>query len=183
MILSDRSIKDALTVERIKITPLTLANIQPASVDLTLHDEFFVFDHTVKRIDPKSNKPHTMALLVENSLDMMPGDFILGTTIERVEIAADLVAQVGGKSSMARLGIAIHVTAGFIDPGFRGQITLEIKNLGILPVRLYPGMKIAQIAFEEMTTPSEKPYGSPGLGSKYQDQQSVTPSFMYENYQ
>lgn len=99
-----------------------------------------------------------------------------------MELPSWLAAQVGGKSSLARIGIAIHVTAGFIDPGFCGRITLEIKNMGTLPVRLYPGMKIAQIVFEQLTTPCDRPYGSEGLGSKYQGQDSVTPSKIHENW-
>lgn len=181
MILSDRSIKKAIDMGSLKITPLVTENIQPASVDLTLMDEFYLFNKT-GLFDPKRPGAHTEPLLAEDSLLMDPGDFILGSTLEAIELPAWIAAQVGGKSSLARIGIAIHVTAGFIDPGFCGRITLEIKNMGMLPVRLYPGMKIAQIVFEQLTTPCDRPYGSEGLGSHYQNQDCVTPSKIHENW-
>lgn len=182
MILSDKSIKAALVSERLKITPLVNENIQPASVDLTLANDFIRFDTHHVEIDPRSSEQYTRQFEVDRYLFLMPNDFVLGSTDEYIAMPDDLAAQVGGKSSLARIGIAIHVTAGFIDPGFCGRITLEIKNMGVLPVRLYPGMKIAQIVFEEMTTPAERPYGSPGIGSKYQGQDTVMASRMHENW-
>jgi dCTP deaminase len=112
-----------------------------------------------------------------------PGEFVLGSTLERVGVPSDLVARVEGKSSLGRLGLVIHSTAGFIDAGFDGHVTLELANLANLPITLYPGMKIGQISFIKMTSPAEKPYGSGAKGSKYQGQRGPTPSRYFENFQ
>jgi len=112
-----------------------------------------------------------------------PGEFVLGSTLERVAVPSDLVARVEGKSSLGRLGLVIHSTAGFIDAGFDGHVTLELANLANLPMTLYPGMKIGQISFIKMTSPAEKPYGSGAKGSKYQGQRGPTPSRYFENFQ
>jgi dCTP deaminase len=186
MILSDRSIREALATGRIVIDPLDEACIQPSSVDLRLDHYFRVFrNHTAPVIDVKQDMRH-LTELVEVPDDgvflLHPGEFALGSTLERVALADDLVSRVEGKSSLGRLGLLIHSTAGFIDPGFDGHITLELSNVANLPITLYPGMRIGQVSFLNMTTPAEHPYGSGPLGSKYQGQRGPTPSRYFENF-
>ena len=142
-------------------------------------------NHTHRVIDVKENQ-EDLTELVELSEDdcfmLHPGEFVLGSTAERIGVPDDLVARIEGKSSLGRLGLLIHSTAGFIDPGFHGHITLELSNVATLPITLYPGMKIGQISFLVMTTPADHPYGSSGTGSKYQGQRGPTPSRYYENF-
>jgi dCTP deaminase len=186
VILSDRTIREQLAAGRIGLEPFDDALIQPASVDVRLDRYFRVFlNHTMPVIDVKKNLEE-LTRLVEiedgNSFVLHPGEFVLGSTLERVAMPNDLVARVEGKSSLGRLGLLIHSTAGFIDPGFDGHITLELSNVANLPITLYPGMKIGQISFLTMTTPADVPYGSSGLGSKYQGQRGPTPSRYWENF-
>jgi dCTP deaminase len=148
---------------------------------------FRVFrNHTAAVLDVKKDLTD-LTELVEvaegESFMLHPGEFVLGSTLERVGVPTDLVARVEGKSSLGRLGLVIHSTAGFIDAGFDGHVTLELANLANLPITLYPGMKIGQISFIKMTSPAEKPYGSGAKGSKYQGQRGPTPSRYFENFQ
>ena len=187
MILSDHSIREALAAGRIELEPSDESLIQPASVDVRLDRYFRVFlNHTMPVIDVKKNLEE-LTRLVEiedgNSFVLHPGEFVLGSTVERVALADDLVARIEGKSSLGRLGLLIHSTAGFVDPGFDGHITLELSNVANLPITLYPGMKIGQISFLRMTTPADVPYGQGALKSKYQGQRGPTPSRYWENFE
>ncbi len=187
VILSDRTIKEEIAAQRIVIDPLDEANIQPSSVDLHIDRYFRVFrNHTTGIIDVKKNL-EDLTELVEIGVDdvfiLHPGEFVLGTTLERVQLPNDLVARLEGKSSLGRLGLLIHSTAGFVDAGWNGQLTLELSNVATLPITLYPHMKIGQISFIKMTTDADHPYGSGEVGSKYQDQVGPIPSKYYKNFQ
>lgn len=188
MILSDRSIREALASGRIEIDPLDESCIQPSSVDLTIDRYFRVFrNHTTPIIDVKQNLEDLTELveLADDEIPFMlhPGEFVLGSTAERVKLPTDLVGRLEGKSSLGRLGLLIHSTAGFIDAGWDGHITLELSNIATLPITLYPGMKIGQISFLQMTTAADVPYGSAAVRSKYQGQRGPTPSRYWENFQ
>ncbi|WP_331236206.1 dCTP deaminase [Natronorarus salvus] len=177
MILSDADIARRLSEGELVIEPLSDPDlqIQPASVDLRLGREFLEFQRTnIPCIHPDSEREvseYVRETVVEDGQEFVlhPGDFVLGTTVERVEIPPDLIAHVEGRSSLGRLAVVVHATAGLCDPGYRGQITLELSNLGSAPVALTPGMRISQLTFTELKTPAERPYGS-DRGSKYQDQ-------------
>jgi dCTP deaminase len=185
VILSDRTIREELAAGRIAIEPLDEKCIQPSSVDLRLDRLFRVFlNHTMPVIDVKADL-EDLTRLVEIQEDdafiLHPGEFVLASTYERIGLPDDLVARIEGKSSLGRLGLLIHSTAGFVDAGFEGHITLELSNVANLPITLYPGMKIGQISFLQMTTPADVPYGSQ-VGSKYQNQRGPTPSRYWENF-
>ncbi len=186
MILSDRSIRDELACGRIVIEPLDESCIQPSSVDLHIDRLFRVFrNHTLSHIDVKETLEDLTELvqIPEDGVFMLhPGEFVLGSTLERVTLPNDLVARLEGKSSLGRLGLLIHSTAGFVDAGWDGHLTLELSNVANLPITLYPRMKIGQISFLRMTTPAEVPYGSAAVGSKYQGQRGPTPSRYSENF-
>lgn len=186
MILSDRTIREQLAAGRIVIDPLEEGCIQPSSVDLRLDRLFRVFlNHTMPVIDVKSDLEDLTRLVQIEPDDVFilhPGEFVLASTFEKVGVPDDLVARIEGKSSLGRLGLLIHSTAGFIDAGFSGHITLELSNVANLPITLYPGMKIGQISFLQMTSPAEVPYGSAAVGSKYQGQRGPTPSRYWENF-
>jgi dCTP deaminase len=186
VILSDRSIREALASGRVVIDPLDESNIQPSSVDLTLDRFFRLFmNHSYRVIDVKEDQEDLTELVEVRDDDVFilhPGEFVLGATAEEIGLPDDLVGRLEGKSSLARLGLLIHSTAGFLDPGFRGHVTLEFSNVANLPITLYPGMKIGQVSFERMTTPADRPYGSAGMGSKYQGQRGPTPSRYWENF-
>jgi dCTP deaminase len=175
VILSDRELRARIASGDIGIDPLEDPDlqIQPASVDLRLDRHFIIFrPSNAAFLDPRHETPDATEPLVVadgEAFVLHPGDFVLGTTIERVRVPADLVARVEGRSSLGRLAVVVHATAGFIDPGFEGQVTLELSNLGRLAVKLYPGMRISQVVFHQMTSPAERPYG-PARGSKYQGQ-------------
>jgi dCTP deaminase len=186
VILSDRTIREQLAAGRIVIDPLDEACIQPSSIDVKVSNLFRVFrNHTASVIDVKTDMTH-LTELVEiadgDAFMLHPGEFALGSTLERVGVPDDMVARVEGKSSLGRLGLLIHSTAGFIDAGFDGHITLELSNVANLPITLYPGMKIGQVSFMMMTTPADKPYGKGAKGSKYQGQRGPTPSRYFENF-
>jgi dCTP deaminase len=178
MILSDRDIRARLLVGDLRIAPLTDANlqIQPASVDLRLGNDFLVYrPGQLLCLDPRA--PETLSQATERvavpsseAFILHPGEFALGSTAESVVIPHDLVGRVDGRSSVGRLAVVVHATAGFVDPGFEGQITLELSNIGRIPVRLYPGMRIAQIVLEQLSSPAELPYGVE-RGSAYQGQE------------
>ncbi|MCP3937206.1 MAG: dCTP deaminase [Actinomycetia bacterium] len=186
MILSDHTIREELDAGRIVIEPLGNDCIQPSSVDLHLDRYFRVFrNHTMGYIDVKQNLEELTQLIEAEDDDpfiLHPGEFVLGSTLERVAVPADLVARLEGKSSLGRLGLLIHSTAGFVDAGWDGQLTLELSNVANLPITLYPGMKIGQISFIRMTTPADNPYGTSALGSKYQGQKGPRPSRYWENF-
>ena len=187
MILSDRSIREQLDAGRIVIEPLDPKGLQPSSVDLRLDRWFRVFrNHMMSHIDVKANLEE-LTQLVEVDEDepfiLHPGEFVLGSTLERVAVPDDLVGRIEGKSSLGRLGLLIHSTAGFVDAGFDGQLTLELSNVANLPITLYPRMKIGQISFQQMTTPADVPYGTGALRSKYKHQQGPMPSRYWENFE
>ncbi len=186
VVLSDRTIREELLAKRIVIDPLGEQCIQPSSVDLHVDKHFRLFrNHSMRVIDVKEDL-EDLTELVEipagQALVLHPGEFILGSTLERVALPDDLVARLEGKSSLGRLGLLIHSTAGFVDAGWDGHLTLELSNVANLPITIYPGMKIGQISFLRMTTPADNPYGSSGLGSKYQNQWGPTPSRYFENF-
>lgn len=186
MILSDRTLREEIASGRILIDPFVADNVQPSSIDLTVDRYFRVFrNHTARVIDVKENQEDLTELVEIGSDDVFilhPGEFVLGATAERIGVPDDLVARIEGKSSLGRLGLLIHSTAGFIDPGFDGHITLELANVANLPITIYPGMKIGQVSFLRMTSPAEHPYGSKAAGSKYQGQRGPTPSRYYANF-
>jgi dCTP deaminase len=175
VILSDRDLRERLSRGDLVVEPLENPElqIQPASIDLRLDSSFMVLRSSrFACLDPR-DIPADITERIEvaegETFVLHPGDFVLGSTMERVRIPADLVARVEGRSSLGRLAIVVHATAGFIDPGFEGQITLELSNLGRTAVKLYPGMRISQIVLHQMTSPAERPYGT-ARGSKYQGQ-------------
>ncbi len=186
MILSDGTIRKLLNEGRIAIDPLEESHIQPASVDVRLDSTFLAFRrHITSDIDPWHVSDDLMERVeVEEGKPFIlhPGEFVLGTTFERLTLPNDVVARIEGKSSLGRLGLLIHATAGFIDPGWtNGQITLELSNVAPLPIRLWPGMKIAQLSFIQMDAAAERPYGHPSLGSKYQGQSGPVASRYRDN--
>ncbi|MBV9850927.1 MAG: dCTP deaminase [Armatimonadetes bacterium] len=186
MILSDHSIKEGIAAGRIAITPYDESLVQPASVDIRLDSRFLVFrNHKYAYIDPRAAQEELTEMVTVGGGDefyVHPGEFILGSTVERIALGNDLVARLEGKSSLGRKGLIVHATAGYIDPGFEGRITLELSNVANLPIRLYPGMKIGQISFFHMSTPADRPYGHPDLGSKYKGQDAPTASRMHLNF-
>ena len=186
MILSDRTIREELASGRITIEPLGEGALQPSSVDLHVDRLFRVFrNHTTRVIDVKEDQTELTELVEVAEGDafiLHPGEFALGSTSERVALPDDLVARLEGKSSLGRLGLLIHSTAGFVDAGWDGHLTLELSNVANLPITIYPGMKIGQISFLRMTTPAEHPYGTGTLGSKYRGQRGPTPSRYFENF-
>ncbi|MDA8289813.1 MAG: dCTP deaminase [Actinomycetota bacterium] len=186
MILSDHSIREELKAGRVVIDPLGEGAIQPSSVDLHVDRYFRVFrNHSQRVIDVKEDQEELTELVDivgDDALILHPGEFVLGATRERVALPSDLVGRLEGKSSLGRLGLLIHSTAGFVDPGFDGYLTLELSNVANLPITVYPNMKIGQISFLRMTTPADLPYGSAELGSKYQHQRGPTPSRYYQNF-
>jgi dCTP deaminase len=179
-VLSDGTILRYAQEGRIKIEPWDPKMVQPASIDLRLGDSFRVFhNHKVTAIDlrePPSNLTEEVAIPEGEAFVIHPGEFCLGRTLEWVQIPTDIVARIEGKSSLGRLGLIVHATAGFCDPGFEGTLTLELNNLTRVPIRLYPGLPIAQLSFMTLDQPAQKPYGSPGLGSHYQGQRAATES-------
>ncbi|MBS3939557.1 MAG: dCTP deaminase [Actinobacteria bacterium] len=188
MILSDRDLRAAMASGRLRIEPLGENAIQPSSIDLRIGSEFRVFaNNRYPYIDVRKPMDDLTELVTVDDPDepfiLHPGEFVLGTTLETVTIPDDMVARLEGKSSLARLGLLIHSTAGFVDAGWSGHLTLELSNVANLPITLYPGMKIGQLAFFPLTSPAEHPYGSSEIGSKYQGQRGPTPSRYFENFE
>ena len=178
--LSDGTIRRLAEEGRIKVDPWDPALVQPSSIDLRLGDSFRVFDnHRITAID-LAEPPRNLTELVEveddESFVIHPGEFVLGRTQEHVELPDDIVARIEGKSSLGRLGLIVHATAGFVDPGFKGTLTLEITNLTRVPIILWPGKPIAQLSFMALDRPAERPYGHPDLGSHYHGQTEATES-------
>ncbi len=186
-VLADRDIRAALGEGRIRIEPHDPDDVQPSSVDLHLDRAFRVFrNNRYPYIDVRSPQPDLTELVTVEGDDpfvLHQGEFVLGQTSEWVELPDDLVARLEGKSSLGRLGLLIHSTAGYVDPGWRGKLTLELSNVANLPIALYAGMKIGQISFFRMSSPVERPYGSSGLGSKYQGQAEPTASAYFRDFE
>ena len=187
MILSDRDIKKAIAAGAIGIEPFDGSDVQPSSVDLHV-DRFFRTFHNARHpfIDvklPMEDLTEVVEVKEEEAFILHPGEFVLGSTMEYVRLPHDLVARLEGKSSLGRLGLLIHSTAGYVDPGFEGHLTLELSNVANLPITIYPNMKIGQISFFQLTSPAENPYGSSAVGSKYQGQRGPTPSRYYANFE
>jgi len=187
MVLSDRTIARLLAEGRIEIDPYDAALLQPSSVDVRVDRYFRVFrNNRYPFIDVKQAQEELTELVEidpETPFILHPGEFVLGQTLEWVELPDDLVARLEGKSSLGRLGLLIHSTAGYVDPGWKGNLTLELSNVANLPIALYRGMKIGQISFFRMSSPVERPYGSKELGSKYQGQSSPTESAFYRDFE
>jgi dCTP deaminase len=186
-VLSDRDIRAALQSGRVRIDPYEPSCLQPSSVDLHLDRDFRVFRNSrypfidVRKPQPDLTEMETIG--DDEPFILHPGEFVLGQTLEWVELPDDLVARLEGKSSLGRLGLLIHSTAGYVDPGWKGNLTLELSNVANLPIALYFGMKIGQISFFKMSSPVERPYGSKELGSKYQGQSRPTASEYYRDFQ
>jgi len=181
MVLSDRTIREEIAAGRLIIDPFDDALVQPSSIDLRVANEFRVFrNHTQAFIDPAEPEDKLTELVTvtdDQPFVLHPGEFVLGSTLERVGIPGNLVARLEGKSSLGRLGLLIHSTAGYIDPGFEGNITLEFSNVASLPVLIRPGMRIGQISFLQMTTPVDTPYQG-----KYQGQAGPTSSRSHQDF-
>lgn len=179
-VLSDGTIRRLVADGRVVIDPWDPDMVQPASVDLRLGDSFRVFhNHLAPAIDLDRPPEHLTELIVidpDKSFVIHPGEFVLGATLERVQLPDDVVARIEGKSSLGRLGLIVHATAGFVDPGFEGTLTLEITNLTRIPIILWPGKPIAQLSFMALDRPAERPYGHPELGSHYHGQVAATES-------
>jgi dCTP deaminase len=187
VVLSDRTIATLIADGRIGIDPYDESLLQPSSVDVRVDSTFRVFHNARYPFIDVKLPQESLTELVEVEGDepfiLHPGEFVLGSTLERVTLPDDLVARLEGKSSLGRLGLLIHSTAGFIDPGFDGHVTLELSNVANLPITIYHGMKIGQISFMRMTEPASKPYGSSQIGSKYQGQRGPTPSRYWQNFE
>jgi len=186
VLLSDRDIRQEINDERIVLDPWDEAMVQPSSVDVRLDRLFRLFDnHKYPHIDPSVDQPD-LTRLVEVEPDepfvLHPGEFVLGATYEVVTLPDDIAARLEGKSSLGRLGLLTHSTAGFIDPGFSGHVTLELSNVATLPITLWPGMKIGQLCFFRLSSPAEHPYGSERYGSRYQGQRGPTASRSFANF-
>ena len=186
MLLSDRDILAEVEEKRVQLDPFDAAMVQPSSVDVRLDRFFRVFEnHRYPHIDPASDQPD-LTRAVEPDGDepfiLHPGEFVLGSTYEVVTLPDDIAARLEGKSSLGRLGLLTHSTAGFIDPGFSGHVTLELSNVATLPIKLWPGMKIGQLCFFRLSSPAEHPYGSAKYGSRYQGQRGPTPSRSFQNF-
>ena len=187
MILSDVDIRKELAAGRIEIDPFDDACVQPSSVDLHVDSRFRVFANSrYPYIDVRREMPdltEVVEVAEDEAFILHPGEFVLGSTIERVRLPDDLVARLEGKSSLGRLGLLIHSTAGYVDPGWKGNLTLELSNVANLPIALYHAMRIGQISFFKMSSPVERPYGSPALRSKYQGQRGPTASRFFEEFE
>jgi dCTP deaminase len=186
VLLSDRDIQAEIEAKRIVIEPYDEALLQPSSIDFRLDRYFRVFEnHRYPHIDPAADQSD-LTRVVEPDGDeafiLHPGEFVLGSTYEVISLPDDLAARVEGKSSLGRLGLLTHATAGFVDPGFSGHVTLELANVATLPIKLYPGMKIGQLCFFQLSSPAEHPYGSARYGSRYQGQRGPTPSRSFQNF-
>src|SRR6266704_4780113 len=186
MVLSDRTIARLLKEGRIEIDPYDESLLQPSSVDVRVDRFFRVFhNNRYPYIDVRKEQEDLTELVeVDDGTPFVlhPGEFVLGSTLERIRLPDDLVARLEGKSSLGRLGLLIHSTAGYVDPGWDGYLTLELSNVANLPITIYPGMKIGQISFFRLTTEAERPYGSKGRGSKYQGQRGPTASRFFEEF-
>jgi len=187
MVLSDRTIRQEIEDGRLVFDPYDAAMVQPSSVDVRVDNKFRVFHNArypfIDVRQPMDDLTELVEIGEEEPFILHPGEFVLGQTLERVRLPDDLVARLEGKSSLGRLGLLIHSTAGFVDAGFEGNLTLELSNVANLPITIYHGMPIGQISFMRMDGPVESPYGSEAAGSKYQGQAEPTPSRFYLNFE
>ena len=186
MLLSDKDIRAAIDSGRVALDPYDPAMVQPSSVDVRIDRYFRVFEnHRYPHIDPSIEQAE-LTRLVEPDGDepfiLHPGEFVLASTYEVITLPDDVAARLEGKSSLGRLGLLTHSTAGFIDAGFSGHVTLELSNVATLPIKLWPGMKIGQLCFFRLSSPAEQPYGSGATGSRYQDQRGPTPSRSFKGF-
>ena len=186
MLLSDGDIRKELESGRVGLEPLDLSMVQPSSIDVRLDRFFRLFDnHKYQHIDPSLDQPDLTRLVEVEAHEpfvLHPGEFVLGATYEVVTLPDDVAARLEGKSSLGRLGLLTHSTAGFIDPGFSGHVTLELSNVATLPITLWPGMKTGQLCFFRLSSPAEHPYGSQKYGSRYQGQRGPTASRSFQNF-
>jgi dCTP deaminase len=186
VLLSDRDILAEIEEKRVQLEPFDADMVQPSSVDVRLDRFFRVFEnHRYPHIDPAEDQPDLTRAVEpdgEEPFILHPGEFVLGSTYEVVTLPDDIAARLEGKSSLGRLGLLTHSTAGFIDPGFSGHVTLELSNVATLPIKLWPGMKIGQLCFFRLSSPAEHPYGSAKYGSRYQGQRGPTPSRSFKNF-
>jgi dCTP deaminase len=186
MLLSDRDIRAELDAGRIGIDPLDVGMVQPSSMDVRIDRFFRLFDnHKYPFIDPAEDQPELTRLIdvdTDRPFILHPGEFVLGSTFELISLPDDIAARLEGKSSLGRLGLLTHSTAGFIDPGFSGHVTLELSNVATLPIKLWPGMKIGQLCFFRLSSPAERPYGSAEYSSRYQGQRGPTASRSFQNF-
>ena len=180
MLLSDRDIRAEVASGRVLLDPFDAALVQPSSIDVRLDRYFRLFDnHKYPHIDPAEDQPGLTRLVEPDSEEpfiLHPGEFVLASTYEQITLPDDVAARLEGKSSLGRLGLLTHSTAGFIDPGFSGHVTLELSNVATLPIKLWPGMKIGQLCLFRLSSPAEHPYGSARYGSRYQNQRGPTAS-------
>jgi len=186
VLLSDRDIKSEIASERIRLEPLDLSMVQPSSIDVRIDRYFRLFDnHKYAVIDPAEDQPDLTRMIEVDPVEgfiLHPGEFVLASTFEQITLPNDVAARLEGKSSLGRLGLLTHSTAGFIDPGFSGHVTLELSNMATLPIRLWPGMKIGQLCFFRLSSAAEKPYGSSEYGSRYLGQRGPTASRSFQNF-
>ncbi|NYF98647.1 dCTP deaminase [Janibacter cremeus] len=186
MLLSDRDIRAEIDGGRVVLDPWDPDMVQPSSIDVRMDKWFRLFDnHKYPVIDPAQDQSDLTRLIEVDSTEgfvLHPGEFVLGSTLEAVTLPDDLAARVEGKSSLGRLGLLTHATAGFVDPGFSGHVTLELSNVATLPIRLWPGMKVGQLCFFRLSSPAENPYGSAIHGSHYQGQRGPTASRSFANF-
>ncbi len=186
MLLSDRDIRAELAAGRVVLEPFDPGMVQPSSVDVRLDKYFRVFEnHRYPHIDPAEEQPELTRMVEPNDGEpfiLHPGEFVLASTYEVVTLPDDVAGRLEGKSSLGRLGLLTHSTAGFIDPGFSGHVTLELSNVATLPIKLWPGMKIGQLCLIRLSSPAEQPYGSSVYGSRYQGQRGPTASKSYLNF-
>ena len=186
MLLSDRDLRAEIAAGRLGIDPFDDALVQPSSIDVRLDCLFRVFNNTrYTHIDPAQQQDELTTLIQPvdgEPFVLHPGEFVLASTFEIVTLPDDIAGRLEGKSSLGRLGLLTHSTAGWIDPGFSGHVTLELSNVATLPIKLWPGMKIGQLCLLRLTSPAEQPYGSAKVGSKYQGQRGPTPSRSYQNF-
>jgi dCTP deaminase len=187
VVLSDRDIRAEIEAGRIVIDPFLPEAVQPSSVDLHLDRRFRVFrNNRYAYIDVREEQPELTEMIEiagDEPFVLHPGEFVLGSTFELVQLPDDLVARLEGRSSLGRLGLLIHSTAGYVDPGWEGNLTLELSNVANLPIMLYDGMKIGQISFQRLTSPAEMPYGDPRLGSRYRGQRDPTASLYHRDFE
>lgn len=186
MLLSDRDIRDEIERGRVGLDPLDMGMLQPSSIDVRIDRYFRLFDnHKYPFIDPAEAQPDLTRLIEVDPNEpfiLHPGEFVLGATYEQVTLPDDIAARLEGKSSLGRLGLLTHSTAGFIDPGFSGHVTLELSNMATLPIKLWPGMKIGQLCFFRLSSPAEQPYGSAVYTSRYHGQRGPTASRSHLNF-
>jgi dCTP deaminase len=186
VLLSDKDIRAQIDAGRVRIEPFDPAMVQPSSIDVRLDRYFRVFEnHRYPHIDPSIEQPDLTRMIEardDEPFILHPGEFVLASTYEVITLPDDLASRLEGKSSLGRLGLLTHSTAGFIDPGFSGHVTLELSNVATLPIKLWPGMKIGQLCMFRLSSPAENPYGSARVGSRYQNQRGPTPSRSYLNF-